>query len=57
MANAVNTYMHPGQGKPVKNGENGGPTSTGNGGIPASLKVKATGTKPGKVAPKDVGLF
>lgn len=48
MANATNTFMHPGQGKPVKNGESG-PTSTGGGGIPASLKVKAAGNKPASV--------
>lgn len=46
---ATNTYMHPGKGKPVKNNENGGPTSTGGGGIPASLKVKAAGTKDASV--------
>lgn len=39
---------------PVKNC---GPTSLGNGGIPASLKVKAAGTKDAPGLEKNVNLF
>jgi hypothetical protein len=56
MANAVNKYMHPGQGKPVKNGESPA-VSTGKGGIPASLKVKAAGTKDAPGVDKTVNKF
>lgn len=44
MANAVNKFMHPSSKASVKNGESPA-VSTGKGGIPASLKVKAAGTK------------
>jgi hypothetical protein len=44
MGKAVNLMMS-GKAGGAKNNENGGPTSTGKGGIPNSLKVKAAGTK------------
>lgn len=36
---------------------NVGPTSTGKGGIPASLKIKAAGTKDAPGLEKNVNLF
>jgi len=58
MGKAVNTFMHPANNKPNVPAENPNASiSKGNGGIPASLKVKAAGTKDAPGVDKNVNQF